>query len=378
MDFKDVLKDRHRWALQHKERGGLVMGCYSALLPEELMWSCGVLPVQFLMSPGPYDESLSYLPPYVCDCSKSIFETYMDGTYGYLDGLMFSHVCETVRGLAGICSVRWPDRFVRIFTAPAGNDPGARRRLKAELSSLAKGLGQLGGVPLSEERLEAAISVYNENRGLVSELYRVRGQNPGAVEPEQVLSAVMASGIMPKDQHNQMMREFLKAIPKGPDMSGIRIVLSGLLFENEVVLGSELFSILKACHALVVWDDLASGMRYRLEPVDTSPRDDPLDRLAENLLGPQPAPLRSPAERKAGQMLEAARIYNAEGFIFLTPKYCDPMLFDLPTLTRILKENGFSTLSLEISGSSPGGPMRTRIEAFMEMLSASSEDSIWA
>lgn len=378
MDFKDVLKERHRWALQHQERGGLVMGCYSALLPEELMWSCRVLPVQFLMSPGPHDDSLSYLPPYVCECSRSIFEDYMDGTYGYLGGLMFSHVCETIRGLAGICSVRWPDRFVRIFTAPAGNDPGARRRLKAELLSLAKELEQLGGVPLREERLEAVISVYNENRGLVKELYRVRGENPGAVEPEQVISAVMASSIMPKEEHNCMMREFLKAVPKGPHAPGIRIILSGLLFENEVFLGSDLFSILKACHALVVWDDLASGMRYRLEPVDTSPRDDPLDRLAESLLGPQPAPLRSPAERKAGEMLEAARNYGAQGFIFLIPKYCDPMLFDLPTLTRILKEKGFPTLSLEISGAFPEGALRTRVEAFMEILSASSEDAIWA
>lgn len=175
-----------------------------------------------------------------------------------------------------------------------------------------------------------------------------------------------------------MMREFLKAVPKGPHAPGIRIILSGLLFENEVFLGSDLFSILKACHALVVWDDLASGMRYRLEPVDTSPRDDPLDRLAESLLGPQPAPLRSPAERKAGEMLEAARNYGAQGFIFLIPKYCDPMLFDLPTLTRILKEKGFPTLSLEISGAFPEGALRTRVEAFMEILSASSEDAIWA
>jgi len=369
IDFKDVLKDRHRRAMQHKETGGLVMGCYSALLPEELMWSCNVLPLQFLMSPGPYDEALPHLPPYVCDCSRSIFEDHINGTYGYLDGLMVSHVCETIRGLAGILSVRRPDRYVRLFTAPAANDPGARRHLKTELSGLAEELEQLGGVPLSGERLEAAISVYNENRDLVEKLYRLRGRNPGAVEPEQVLSAVMASHIMPKDEHNRMMREFLKAVPEAPHTPGIRIILSGLLFENDVVLGSPLFPILKACHALVVWDDLASGMRYRLKPVDHSPERDPLDRLAENLLGPQPTPLRSPTERKAGQILKAARTYGAQGVIFLVPKYCDPMLFDLPPLTRILKEEGFPTLSLEISGSLLEGALRTRVEAFMEMLS---------
>ena len=175
-----------------------------------------------------------------------------------------------------------------------------------------------------------------------------------------------------------MLNEFLKTIRKGPDVTGIRIILSGLLFENEVVEASNLFSILRKSHALVVWDDLASGMRYRLEPVENSQGGDPLDRLVESLMGPQPAPLRSPTERKAGKLLQAARKYGGEGFIFLIPKYCDPILFDIPALTQILKENGFPALWLEISGSLPAGQMSTRVEAFVEMLSGSSADSIWA
>lgn len=376
-DFRDVLKERHKWGLQHKENGGLVMGCYSAMVPEELMWSCGVLPVQLLMSPGTYGESQAYLPPYTCDCSKSILEEYVDGTYGYLDGLMVSHVCETIRGLAGILSVRWPERFVHVFTAPAGNDPGGRRYLRAELMSLAEKLQSLGAAPMSQERLEEATSVYNMNRELINEIYHLRGRNPAAVEPEQVLSAVMAGGIMPRPQHNQMLRDFLKTIHKGPERTGTRIILSGLLFEKEIAEGSNLFSILRESNALVVWDDLASGMRYRLERVEGSKGGDPLDRLVESLMGPQPAPIRSPAERKAGQLLQAAREYGGEGVIFLIPKYCDPILFDIPTLTQILKENGFPALCLEVSGSLSEGQVRVRVEAFMEMLSDSPADSIW-
>jgi len=282
---------------------------------------------------------------------------------------MVSHVCETIRGLAGILSVQSPNRYVRVFTAPAANDRGARNRLKAELSNIVEELERLGGAPLTRERLEESISVYNDNRGLVKKLYRLRGENPGAVAPEQVLCAVLASGIMPKDAHNHLMRAFLEAVPKGPQTPGIRVALSGLLFENEALLGNAFFSLLKSCHVHVVWDDLASGVRYRPEPVDVFPGDDPLDRLAESLLGPQPAPLRSPSERKAAQILEAARTYGARGVIFLVPKYCDPMLFDLPPLVQLLKGKGIPTLSLEVSGTLNEGAMRTRIEAFVEMLS---------
>jgi bcr-type benzoyl-CoA reductase subunit C len=371
IDFRDVLRERHRWALEHKDKGGLVMGCYSAIVPEELMWSCGVLPVQFLMSPGNYGESQAYLPPYVCDCSNSIFEEYVNGTYAYLDGLMLSHVCETIRGLAGILSVRWPERFVHVFTAPAGNDAGAKAYLKSELISLAKELQTLGATGMTKELLEEAISIYNENRRLISEVYRIRGENPGAMEPEQVLSAVLSAGIMPRPQHNQMLHEFLKTVQTRPEKTGTRIILSGLLFENEVIEGSNLFSTLRENNALVVWDDLASGMRYRLEHIACFQGGEPLDWLVESLMGPQPAPLRSPAERKAGQMLEAARTYGGEGVIFLVPKYCDPILFDIPTLTQILKENGYPALCLEMSGALSEGQMRTRVEAFLEMISGS-------
>jgi benzoyl-CoA reductase/2-hydroxyglutaryl-CoA dehydratase subunit BcrC/BadD/HgdB len=102
--------------------------------------------------------------------------------------------------------------------------------------------------------------------------------------------------------------------------------------------------------------------------VETSRESDPLDRLAESMLGPQTAPLRSPAERKARHILEAARRYRGEGVIYLIPKYCDPMLFDRPTLTDILKENGLPVLCLEISGALPEGQIRTRVEAFVEMI----------
>jgi hypothetical protein len=41
--------------------------------------------------------------------------------------------------------------------------------------------------------------------------------------------------------------------------------------------------------------------------------------------------------------------------IFLTPKYCDPLLFDLPMIIQKLNEKGVPSLSLEISGFSSEG-----------------------
>ncbi len=373
IDFTEALGERHKWALEYKKSGRQVVGCYSALVPEEVVWACGFLPIQLTMSGSKYVKAHDYLPPYVCDCSKDIMEQVLDGGYGYLDGLLVAHVCETIRGLAGIWRLRWPERFVHVFTPPVNNDAGARRYLKAEILSLAERLSDRGGEEFTEGNLAKAISVYNTNRQLLKQIYQYRGTHPGAIRPEQVVSAVLTSMIMPKSLHNDMLKAFLETLELETPKTGIRIILSGLMFENELVNQSALPYILEDAGAVVVWDDLASGMRYRLRETKIDKTGSPLDILVESLLGLRTAPTRRPVEHKVDEMLGMAKRYRAQGVIFLIPKYCDPLSLEISELTHMLKQNDCPSLVLEISGSLSEGQIRTRVEAFLEMISDPSD-----
>ena len=374
IDFPGMLHRKHEWARKHKESEGPVVGCYPGLVPDEILWACGVLPVQLLSCPGTYATARAHLPPYVCDWSKSILEQKLTGAYDYLDGLLVSHVCETVRGLAGIWRLRWPDQFVHVFTPPVEKDAGAEAYLHAEFRRLAERLPRPGAKTLTEEALSEAIILYNVNRALVKRMYEIRGSRPQAVRPEWVLGALFAGMVMPKPLHNEMLREFMGSLgadTPSPEAgtSKPRILLSGLTLENDALAGDALFSVLEDADVLVVWDDLASGMRYRLKEVREHGEGGPLDRLVESFMGPQPAPTRGPMERRAQEILEAARKYRGQGVIFLVPKYCDPILFDIPDLTRWLGAQGLPSLVLEVSGTLTKGQDRTRIEAFLEMIS---------
>jgi bcr-type benzoyl-CoA reductase subunit C len=369
VDFTEALREKHKWALEYKKSGGQVMGCYSALVPEEVVWACGFLPIQLTMSGSKYIKAHEYLPPYVCDCSKDIMEQVLDGRYGYLDGLLVAHVCETIRGLAGIWRLHWPERFVHVFTPPVNNDPGARRYLKAEILSLAERLSHMGGAKLTEDNLKEAISVYNTNRQLVKQIYEQRATHPGSIRPEQIVSAVLSSMVMPKPLHNDMLKGFLKTLEFETPKMGTRIILSGLMFENDLINQTALSDILEDAGAVVVWDDLASGMRYRLLETKINKTDSPLDMLVESLLGPQTAPTRRPVEHKVREILEMSRRHQAQGVIFLIPKYCDPLTLEISELTNMLKQNDCPSLVLEISGSLSEGQIRTRVDAFLEMIS---------
>ena len=77
------------------------------------------------------------------------------------------------------------------------------------------------------------------------------------------------------------------------------------------------------------------------------------------------------AEKTRVDMLaELARTAKADGVIACMMKFCDPEEYDLPLIVSALSEVGIPTLSVEIDLQPASmGQIRTRIQAFAEMLS---------
>jgi len=73
--------------------------------------------------------------------------------------------------------------------------------------------------------------------------------------------------------------------------------------------------------------------------------------------------------RRADDLVRLATESRAQGVIFLFLKFCDPHAFDYPYLKDRLDEAGISSLLVELEEhTATSGQLRTRIEAFMEML----------
>jgi benzoyl-CoA reductase/2-hydroxyglutaryl-CoA dehydratase subunit BcrC/BadD/HgdB len=67
---------------------------------------------------------------------------------------------------------------------------------------------------------------------------------------------------------------------------------------------------------------------------------------------------------------DMAERYDVEGAIIVALKFCDPHLFDAPLLKKELESLGLPVLHLEWEHSLTGtAQLRTRIEAFIEMIS---------
>jgi benzoyl-CoA reductase/2-hydroxyglutaryl-CoA dehydratase subunit BcrC/BadD/HgdB len=59
---------------------------------------------------------------------------------------------------------------------------------------------------------------------------------------------------------------------------------------------------------------------------------------------------------------------DADGVIFARQKFCEPHGFDYVQLARALDQAGIPHLLVELEQASQAGQLRTRVEAFVEMI----------
>ena len=67
-------------------------------------------------------------------------------------------------------------------------------------------------------------------------------------------------------------------------------------------------------------------------------------------------------------LLGLVRQRGARGVIFFLKKFCEPHAWDYPPLAAALKKAGIPHLLVETEATVGAGIVRTRIEAFLEML----------
>jgi benzoyl-CoA reductase/2-hydroxyglutaryl-CoA dehydratase subunit BcrC/BadD/HgdB len=116
-------------------------------------------------------------------------------------------------------------------------------------------------------------------------------------------------------------------------------------------------------------DDLMNCGRRLLVPPSSA--EDPFEAMADSYFAMPPCSTKdSPVEDRLNYLLEKIERSKARGVIFNTVKFCEPELFDIPQLVEGIKRRGLATLVIDSDlNQGLSGQMRTRIEAFVEMIS---------
>ena len=357
-DFPTV----RRW----REAGGKVIGHFQVYFPEEIAHAAGALPFKIRGAPIEPTQADSRFGSYLCSIVKTSLELALSGRVEM--ELFVTHpICDAARNLAGVFGRNFSYPCQILYLPQNANSGHAATYLRGEYDRLMRMVEQVTGARVTEDGLRHSISVFNRNRALIRTLYETKRRTPWLVSMDEAYVLVAAGGLMPREEHNELLQAVLpKLASRGTTQKDrIRVVFEGGFCEQPPL--DLIRAIGRSCY--VVDDDLLIGLRWILEDV---PEDgDPLAALAESYLerssySPVQHDLRKPKEK---MLLDRIREADARAAIVTAAKMCEPGLEEQVTYTHALDESGVPYFVSEFEeGMTSFEHLEIQLETFVENL----------
>ena len=366
--LKEIVEDPWGTLGEMKERGKKVVGYACSYVPEELIIAAGAHPARLTGTREGIRLADGHLQSYCCSLVRGILEDGLSGRGAVLDGVVFPHTCDSIQRLSDIWRLNVKGGFHLDLVLPVKLDTDSARDylvdvLKRFLSDLERALG----VEVSEADLRASCLLTNEIRRLLHELYMIRWRRPELLAGADLHLLNRAVGIADRNLIVETLREVVADL--GAD--GARETTKGnknILLAGGMCSTPDIFNLIAEAGGRVVWDDFCNGGRMFLEPLRLD--GDPIAAVADRFLSRVVCPCKHRGLTDRANHLKAlATERGAGGVVFVHLKYCDPHAFDFPYLKAELEKAGIASLLLEVEDPlPPGAQIRTRLEAFLEML----------
>jgi benzoyl-CoA reductase/2-hydroxyglutaryl-CoA dehydratase subunit BcrC/BadD/HgdB len=355
--------------------GRPIIGCLPLYPPEELIHSFGAVPAVLwgfkdVIRRTP--EADGHIQNYVCSIVRNVVEFLLTEDSASLSGLLYYNACDPIRNLPEIIA---DGRKLRRMGMPAvfrihvpvqalGRDYGGAY-LAAEIRDLVGALERFFKADFSPDRFIESVSRYDEMRRLARRIDEMVAR--GAASFSEFSALMMENTRLGVEERIARLSAFGKrhagnAAPK-QERATKRVVLSGIHPPSP-----EVISMIEAAGMTVVGNDIAALSRsYGAGP---GPTGDPADYYVRFYRDHFPCTtLIGSSDTRVDRLLDLIDEREAAGLIVIGEKFCEYEYFEIPNVTRRLGECGIKTLVLEISAEDKNlGPIKTRVEAFGEMI----------
>ncbi len=340
-----------RWRQQFPNQRPV--GIYNAYVPVEIFRAAGLVPVYLFHRPEDRGHARTHLPAFACWPARSLIDQAVDGELEGLEGLALGQTCDAVQALTDVWRRAMPAVPLYHVGVPSSLvGPAVRDYFFRELGGLRRRLADP-----SDDALHRAIALTNRTRGLVSGLY----ERAADLAPPDLYAVLRAGLTMPAAAYNGLLAELLAELPVR-QTAGPRLVLVGPHLADPM-----LYQVVEGAGGLVVDDLLDVGRRYFAGRV--AEEGDPLLALVDHYLALLPTPTKHhPDRRREDYLVEQVARRGADGVIFARQKFCDPHGFDYVPLKTALDRAGIPHLLVELEQTPQAGQVRTRVEAFLEMM----------
>lgn len=361
--------------LQEAGDGGTKIVGYlpGGYVPEELIYASGAIPL--CLSHGGdarlAEEALSLVPTVICPFARAqIGETLLrtNPLYQKLDLAVVPCTCQHLKQVGDVWEYYEQVAIFKLGVPYDSKDDYEIDYFRNRLQELKRILERLTGNAITDEKLREAISVYNRLRGLLKTLSLTRRDPvPGISTLDFVrLSHVSmyADPVMTCYALEAVIGDL--PMPESALARRPRVMLMGpaLAYGDH-----EILKMIAAGGADVVVEEVFEGVRDYWHEVDGD--GDPLDVLARSyLLDKRPAAfMRGATSRRIDRAIELIEDFDVHGVVWYQLLCCEMYDEESYLFEKVLRERGIPMLMIESDYQNMDvGPVRTRLEAFVEII----------
>jgi len=352
-----------------KSTGKKVMGLFPMNFPEELVHAAGILPVLLQEGDEPVTAGHAYYYPFFCGFTRSVIDQAAKGYLEVLDAVMAGDYCIQAVGAGEVLGVVLPKARSLFLRLPVGNHDWTQADILDGLKEIKRDVETFAEKEITTESLRQSINIYNENRSLIRKIYELKSSHPGILNAKEMVSIIKSSMIMPKEEHNAILKTLLPALTKRKTKRKgvVRVYISASLCGAPKF---DILSMIEQSGAIVVGDDLFHGYRYVSTDINDSR--DPMNAMADYYLEKNsnvPCPTRiDPLTNWPQYLIDDMKNSGAEQLIILMAKYCEPHMFFYPDIKEAMEKAEIPHLLIEMEHEVVSlEALRTRVEAFIEI-----------
>jgi len=362
-------------AKELKREGEKIMGYLSALGPLEIITAAGFIPVR--MKGGvnePITKADTQMETIVCPFVRNVFDSALKGRYDYLDGIVIPHTCDSISRTYDIWSYNLQLPYSHFLNVPHVTDEPSLEFFKEILGTFIKSLEKFTGNKISDERLAQAVKTYNKNREAIRQLYELRKSDPPLISGIEMMKVLVAAMSLPVEESTELIYTVIDEVKKRgstPAEKSARMMIIGDQIDDIA-----LIEIIEKAGARMVMDDISIGSKIYWPDIEVT--QNPIDGIAERYLRKIKLPTtyrdtgetyQDKLEERFGHIRQFIKDFRVDGAILFIYKYCDPYGFEVPATKTYIESLGTPVLYLEEEYStSTFGRLKTRIEAFLEMI----------
>jgi benzoyl-CoA reductase/2-hydroxyglutaryl-CoA dehydratase subunit BcrC/BadD/HgdB len=392
MEYFDQISDfygqREKEIREFKAKGGHVIGYGCMMAPVELILAAGAIPIR--IDSGFYTPSKigdRVVPVEVCPVVRSMVGLTMAELHPFFnlcDVVISPNTCDGKTKVFEILSDAFP---IWEMNVPRTKDtPQARAYWLEQIKEVKEKLEKLTGKIVNKNTMRSAIATTLKATEASRRLQDIRKNSPSVITGRDAMLVEQMTFFddisrwtektnLLCDELEQKLKENLTVAPQ--DTPRILLTGSPMIWPDCWKIPNLIEEAKPA--GLIVADELCSGDRVFFDPVgvDEGSKDDLLKAIAERYILPCTCPCFTSEkgnQDRIDKLQTLVKDYKISGVIYHVIRGCHLYAMEYMRLKRLFDKENIPIYYLDTEYSrEDSGQMKTRIEAFIEMLATKNE-----